>query len=225
MLKTIQRGRLSRGSQLSELSVSIDARALAQHDCTWGTRLNWEHNMHVKQSPTTTKTYRTSPHLHRTRLAVAAMQVAEAKTVPGAGEAEMVDTAAEAAEMVVRAGKGKAAAMAAEAKMEVAGMAAMKAASSSCDGESRKSRGLSAHGIDARPQAVKRLSAILFESGSHLLHHGGGLGGAGIDGGGGLSRRGGGGLGDGGGGGRGGGGEGGGGGGGGEEGGGGGGGG
>ena len=129
----------------------------------------------------------------------------------------MVDTAAEAAGMVVRAGKGKVAAMAAEAEMEVAGMAAMKAASSSCDSESRKSRGLSAHGIDARPQAVKRLSATLFESGSHLLHHGGGLGGAGIDGGGGLSRRGGGGFGDGGGGGRGGGGEDGGGGGGGED--------
>jgi hypothetical protein len=97
-------------------------RALAQHDCTWGTRLNWEHNMHVKLSPTT-KTYRTSPHLHRTRLAVAAMQVAEAKTVPGAGEAEMVDTAAEAAEMVVRAGKGKAAAMAAEAERRVVAVA------------------------------------------------------------------------------------------------------
>jgi hypothetical protein len=107
--------------------------------------------MHVKLSPTTTNAYRTSPHLHCTRQAVAARQVAEAKTAPGAGGAEMVDTAAEAAGMVVRAGKGKVAAMAAEAEMEVAGMAAMKAASSSCDSESRKSRGLSAHGIDARP--------------------------------------------------------------------------
>ena len=95
--------------------------------------------MHVKLSPTTTNAYRTSPHLHCTRQAVAARQVAEA------------NTAAEAAGMVVRAGKGKVAAMAAEAEMEVAGMAAMKAASSSCDSESRKSRGLSAHGIDARP--------------------------------------------------------------------------
>ena len=107
--------------------------------------------MHVKLSPTTTNAYRTSPHLHCTRQAVAARQVAEAKTAPGAGGAEMVDTAAEAAGMVVRAGKGKVAAMAAEAEKEVAGMEAMKAATSRCDSESRKSRGLSAHGIDARP--------------------------------------------------------------------------
>ena len=41
--------------------------------------------MHVKLSPTTTNAYRTSPHLHCTRQAVAARQVAEAKTAPGAG--------------------------------------------------------------------------------------------------------------------------------------------